>query len=643
LARLVPNGSEALACPACHIRYPVLDGIPMLGLAQDFYYHEIPLDAMESFLEHARRGELAQLFRTEDRERPWSFLLGSHFERTRASWMFTTALPPDPAGRRALDFGAGWGINAIALAPYVTEVVALELSRHRLLNLRLQADRQELRNVTAICGGDTPRLPFPDAHFDLAILNGVIEWIPVGRPGSPRAQQLAFLREIARITKPAGELFLASENRYAYQYWIGRPDDHTGLLFGSLLPRPLATVYSRLRSGRPYQHYTYSRAQYRRLLARAGFRHCQFHGLIPAHRLFHKIFPLSRGRIVDREETRGSALRDALLGTRAAAPLASALGIRATRAAPGPSFLERLARRLDEARLLDAPLEPEPYKLVTTNFSAKAAFRTADACSGLLAKIPLTEPKRALQARALAEQARWRGRAPVALFVSPLLECLDFEGNEISVESLCRARRRRGPLGERVYREVEEVLLAFANPRGSGSAAEMWPCVMEPFTAHLPPEHRAAVERLSVATPLRDLPACYQHGDFHWGNLFTHGRAGLARIVDWEWATPAGLPLADFLHLIANHDVVGLSPRYVSVLTAALNRTLPDRSLDGIAERLLENWGLRWEDVKPLAAAYLYDTLRKHWESSASYGLGERFLTATGHAVMDAMMVSSEW
>ncbi|MFT5121590.1 MAG: SAM-dependent methyltransferase [Kiritimatiellia bacterium] len=52
--------------------------------------------------------------------------------------------------------------------------------------------------------GDLQALPFPDAHFDVALLNEVLEHVPDERQG---------LRELHRVLKPGGRLIIFSPNR----------------------------------------------------------------------------------------------------------------------------------------------------------------------------------------------------------------------------------------------------------------------------------------------------------------------------------------------------------------------------------------------------------------------------------------------
>jgi SAM-dependent methyltransferase len=591
-----PSDDTPLACAACGRTVPVREGIPLVGQAHDYYYAEIALDGMEWFLAEARAGRAATVFERPLREGPWDFLLGSHFDPTRAAWKLATRLPA--AGfERVLDFGCGWGVNSLGLAPHAGEVVAMDLSWHRLLALKLLADAQGRRNVTVLCGGDLLPLPFPDDHFDCVALIGLIEWIPVGRGGDPRAQQLAFLKEVARVTRPGGETFLASENRYAY---------------------------------------TYSRAQYRRLFREAGLPHTEFHGLIPAHRLYHKMFPLSRGRIVDPEETRGSALKDRLLGTHWAARLASAFGIRISDTPLTQSWVRRLCAHLRTRPGL-SDLEVEPRRLITTNFCVKAVVRTARG-DGVLVRIPVTETKQRLLTNAVAQQRRWRDHPQVSPLLSmPPADVTPFEGWSLTVEAFTSARPGRPEDGAPAWGRAAQLLRTFAETRGRGSARDALATRLTPaFMDHLGEAHRPALATLFASTRFAELPACYQHGDFHWENLLCDG-GGLVRLVDWEWAHADGLPLADFFHLVINDGGIGFDTRVVPALTNAARGRYPREPLAAIAATLGTQHGLDADDVKLLALAWVYDVLRQQWEATDSYGLGARFLPAPIRRVADAV------
>lgn len=103
------------------------------------------------------------------------------------------------------------------------------------------------------------RLPFDEHSFDIVITNHVIEHV------GERPAQLDHLREIRRVLKPGGVVYLAVPNRWSVM------EQHFNLPFLSWLPLPLASAYVRLTGrGTHYDCTPLSRRSLRRLFAEAG-------------------------------------------------------------------------------------------------------------------------------------------------------------------------------------------------------------------------------------------------------------------------------------------------------------------------------------------------------------------------------------
>jgi ubiquinone/menaquinone biosynthesis C-methylase UbiE len=108
-----------------------------------------------------------------------------------------------PIAGRWLDCGCADGYYAAGLVEAgATEVVGTDIAPDRVEEaVRIWADEPRLSFV------DQPvdTLPFPDDHFDAALLNEVLEHV---------ADQDAILGEIRRVLRPGGTLVVFSPNRW---------------------------------------------------------------------------------------------------------------------------------------------------------------------------------------------------------------------------------------------------------------------------------------------------------------------------------------------------------------------------------------------------------------------------------------------
>lgn len=108
-----------------------------------------------------------------------------------------------PRGSRGLDIGCGIGSNTLILAEAVGSsghIAGLDLSDDLLAHARQRANQAHLSQRISFQKGDMNRLCFRDNSFDWAWSMDCAGYAP----GNPAA----LLKEIARVVKPGGSVFI---------------------------------------------------------------------------------------------------------------------------------------------------------------------------------------------------------------------------------------------------------------------------------------------------------------------------------------------------------------------------------------------------------------------------------------------------
>lgn len=570
--------SARLTCESCAKDYPIVDGIVDFRCRRhDYYFNPVPREEMAELVRQARTTSWdATVRRFLSFVKDVSGWTDNIAVNGRYAWKLLLELPP---GSRFLDFGCGLGNLTQNIAPHVGEVIALDLTWERLQFARQRfAKFNPNDRIALVAGGDGNHLPFPDEHFDCIALSGVLEWIADdyvsddvdSRPAkalrmlmsffgerNPRKTQLRFLKELRRILKPDGQLFVAIENRWSYEYFSGFPDHHSGLAYNSLLPRFLANVYSVVRSRRPYRTYTYSFNEFRRLFAAAGFPYQEIYGLSPGYSRLTEIIPEQTDQPFWTVRP-AATLKQRIKRSRYFVP---AFGAAARGTADRPAPL--LARLLEEIkRTLSMGDEIAVDKCLITG-KEKIVLKGSAGEQGIVLKIPTdhrAQDGEANNRRIL--DALSRQPATADLVPKPLTHGL-YQGLEYYVEAnvggqpitavirtwtRASAATKVSGLLMKIHTPVPELVSV-------GEASTLYASLIaKPISKfRMAGLDSIECERLESylrrALTSRQWPVGLCHGDFTSDNIFV-SEGEISGVIDWESATDQGLPMLDAISYV---------------------------------------------------------------------------------------------
>lgn len=586
------RSEQKLCCSSCMSEFIINNGIiDFRGNRQSYYFNPVSTTDMDTLIKQMEEGNWSQTVRSFIKyvgpKSPDSWIDNLVVDSRYAWKIFLNS----NENKSLLDIGCGLGNLVSNLAPHFGQVYAMDLTYKRL---QFTQKRSSIFNtsddIRFIAGGDQKYLPFPDHSVDCVTLSGVLEWVGEGDTAlynsgsklrriwymlanyfgesSPRNIQIAFLKEIKRILKEDGQLFVGIENRLNYEYFINRPDHHSNLKYGSLMPRFIANLYSIFAKHQPYRTFTYSIPGYRKLFAEAGFDSLEFIGLFDGYSFLRKMLPFAEtGKTWQPSKAR--SLKKKISSNKYFVP---AYGIVASSAKrKSTSLHDRIFNAIAQKMREDASSNFTVRNYIVTN-KEKLVMNCNIAAKDVVVKIPLNEASLFAQQKNKELLIKMAG-----LSVSPDFVCQveeeglqgfveeEIKGNPISSLFLPQSKTSL----KNLYQDIGE-LLGKLNPSESIISPEKY-------------EFSGDIYKQIVERPLKALFAVlgdkglhdYLHGYFsenlkgkHIGSGVYHGDlsvsnimvtpSGSYQLIDWEGGMENGIPILDAINF------VGSSYRYTN-------------------------------------------------------------------------------
>ena len=251
----------------------------------DFYYGEI---SKQDFIHIINRGK--EINNIE-------LAIAEYTNRTHNEYFKEHALDPRRSlglkllgnlkDKKVLDYGCGLGPLGIMAANWGAHVTFVDSCLLRLEAALLRAKQYDLSNTYFIACKTWNSLPNDLQLFDVIILNGILEWVATTAKSTfdnVIETQLNFLSKMQHLLSPNGVIFLAIENRFALQYFMGYPEDHTEIKFLSLMSREEANKLHQELKGNEFTTWTWSLNDYKTLLPKVNLCLSDAYAIFPDYR-----------------------------------------------------------------------------------------------------------------------------------------------------------------------------------------------------------------------------------------------------------------------------------------------------------------------------------------------------------------------
>lgn len=550
---------DYIFCSNCDYSAPLVAGIPSLtqDLSKSFPNNEridpICGDSSHNGC-HREAGALEEDITSAARRAAWRLLL------------------PCGLRKRVLHFGCGGDTTFMGLAGAFPGIIAADLDYPVLKHLSARIRQPVKGEIVFLHTGDILPLPFGDEVFDLIVLSGVFASLPSKFPGhNPWEVQARYLKELARILTPDGCIVIAANNRASYENFLGKRGRHLKWHHIVFPQKALLRLCSHVHHGHDFPNYAYSPKGYRQLFGSAGFA-ARVYSAFPQYREFSQLVSLDGEQqlTLDSSKTwvRSSLKKWFFASKRFRNFLPSLIVIGSRSAAVAETELDRIYKTAGKVdpRLSDI----QPINLFVNGTTRQTAFSTASKKGHkYLFRLPLNAQSiRACErnrdnlrslAHCLSNSPHMTNYIPSFLTEGTVGQqryyvetCLD--GSGITPFTYLRPTALKSLVEEALTFLAQLHLTTKNDWNETISCAHTIDAIygradLSKESSSTDATIRQSRDLIAQALTNARLRPVFTHGDYKLANLL-YQRRSVCGVVDWEGASPKGLPYLDCLNIL---------------------------------------------------------------------------------------------
>ncbi len=268
---------DFLYCENCKKTYDINKGICNFLDDIEIQCSEIGIDDINKLLRNAEKNGWRASVRDIGFKYP--YMNDIFLDNSQVDWLFHCLDLTNT--NSCLELGSCWGTTAFCLSKYFNEVWSVDSVIQRLEYQKIKQEQEKIHNMK-FCRASSLHLPFKDNCFNLVATKNYLEGlIQEDYKKKPRYVHQLFLKEIRRVLKPGGCLYMGSQNSIKFSSFF-RKKNYDLLSITYSLPQEKINIQSKGffldgKKQKQFQFFNYNFYEYKNIIKEIGFKNIEIY------------------------------------------------------------------------------------------------------------------------------------------------------------------------------------------------------------------------------------------------------------------------------------------------------------------------------------------------------------------------------